>query len=361
MTNDRNNQGVNPFHIQGYIRDEKLFYGRQAELAEIWGYLRKGYNISIVAPRQLGKSSLLWYIKNKAETQYLASLPSISDPATTPKVETFYIDMQVIPTAAGFFQRLSEDLNLENAEPRTLERALENRRVIMCLDEFDRTANNDAFPEDFFALLRGLSQGENLSLVIATKIPLIQYSREGMTSPFYNIFSMVTLGPFTKHEAGELLTGIAGNARKTFKPGELEKALDTVGDFFPWNVQMMGWCWYDTGFELEKAVEKYRKFLEDKKIPGPGLHLVEDVEEVVEEMGAETHTTSSRQSPSSPPKSDSEWIPKVAAVLTFVLVVVTFYTVMARDTGMLWIEMGLVGVTGLLYAWHFFKSGGKKP
>ena len=105
MTNGRNNQRVNPFHIQGYIRDEKLFCGRQAELAEIWGYLRKGYNVFILAPRQPGKSSLLWYIKN--------------------------------------------------------------------------------------------------------------------------------------------------------------------GDFFPWNVQMMDWCWYDSGLDLEKALEKYRKFLEDKKIPGP--------------------------------------------------------------------------------------------
>jgi hypothetical protein len=35
MTDDQYELRVNRFHIQGYIRDPKLFYGRWAELDEI--------------------------------------------------------------------------------------------------------------------------------------------------------------------------------------------------------------------------------------------------------------------------------------------------------------------------------------
>jgi len=342
-----NNVQVNPFHIQGTIRDRNLFFGRNAELAAIWGYLRKGSNVSIVAPRRLGKSTLLWHIKENA--------PTVLNDAEKPaiKIETFYMDMQLIAGAKEFFKRLADELKADNAETRTLERSLEKRRVILCLDEFDRTAHNEAFPDDFFAILRGLSQGENLTLVVATKIPLIQYADAGMTSPLYNIFppSPITLGPFTEDEAGRLLMDIAGRTGKTFTEKELSKALEIVKNYYPWNVQLMGWCWFDAGFDLDKAGEKYGEILKNEKESGAEARRAESDSHI---------TSSSSQLPGYSAEIDREWKPKAAAFLTFVFAISTFYTIVARDTDMVWLDFLMAAGIVALYAWQFFETRGKK-
>jgi len=223
----------NPFTTQGMIRDPRLFFGRAAELDAIWGYLRKDANVSIVAERRMGKSSVLWYVKAKA--------PEVLD---LDESEVHYLDLELVADAQEFFNRLAEILGLaEDATTRDIERVLADRRVILCLDEFDRTANNfEAFPLDFFAVLRGLSQGPRLTLVVATKTPLIDFSATGgMTSPFYNIFppTPITLGPLTDDEARELLTRTAARAEIRFDEGTLTKAVH-LAKGHPWHLQLIG-------------------------------------------------------------------------------------------------------------------------
>jgi hypothetical protein len=82
---------------------------------------------------------------------------------------------------------------------------------------------------------------------------------------------------------------------------------------------------------------------------------------VVEEMAAESRTTSPPPPPPITREKAGDWLPKTAAVLTFVFVLVTFYTIMARDTSLIWPDIGLAGVIGGLYVRQLFRSGGKKP
>jgi hypothetical protein len=215
------------------IRDPRLFFGRAAELDAIWGYLRKDANVSIVAERRMGKSSVLWYVKAKA--------PDVLD---LDESEVHYLDLELVADAQEFYNRLAEILGLaEDATTRDIERVLADRRVILCLDEFDRTANNfDAFPLDFFAVLRGLSQGPRLTLVVATKTPLIDFSATGgMTSPFYSIFppTPITLGPLMDDEARELLTRTAARAEIRFDEETLTQAVH-LAKGHPWHLQLIG-------------------------------------------------------------------------------------------------------------------------
>ncbi|MGE5341058.1 MAG: TIR domain-containing protein [Candidatus Omnitrophota bacterium] len=257
---------TNPFHISGIIRDEKLFFGRYSELGTIWGELRKGCSVSIVGPRQSGKSSLLWHIKEKAARVLNDDRGKI--------IETVYIDMELISTSKDFFEKLGDELKTADCTIRGLQRDLEKRRIILCLDEFDRTEGNEAFPPDFFSTLRGLSQAQHLILVVATKIPLIDFSNfnDMMTSPFYNIFQPfpLTLGPLKENEARELLTGIAKIRGKELKPKDIESALAAIHGYDPWKVQLIGWCWFDSTFDIAKAIEKYQSQFNGKKM-GRGL------------------------------------------------------------------------------------------
>jgi len=332
---------VNPFHIQGRINDLKLFYGRNKELSTIWGFLRNDMNVSIVGNRQLGKSSLLWYIKEKAN--------EVLKDAHKPRPEVFYFDMETIRSEEEFFDGLAKELKLKEKHPtsRELERKLEGKRVILCLDEFDRTAHNDKFSDDFFGILRGLTQGENLTLVVATKIPLMDYSEDGMTSPLYNIFPRkpITLGPFAKEEAEELLRGIASFGEKEFSAADLKRALETVEDYYPWNVQYMGWCWFESEFDMEKAREMYRGSLEynSGEIPSTSQRM---------EGAVDTGL--------SPGDKSSDWITYAAVILTFLLVIITFYTIIANDKGMVYIDIILIALVASLAVLHSFKTGRKK-
>lgn len=307
--------GVNPFHIQGMVRDESLFFGRQSELNSIWGYLRKGSNVSIVAPRRRGKSSLLWRIKEKAHNE-------IPHDPSKPEIQAFYIDMELISGEEQFFDLLSELVKAEAPTSLQLERALENKRIILCIDEFDRTAHNEAFSEDFFSILRGLSQGGNLSLVVASKIPLIEYSGEGMTSPLHNIFppSPLYLGPLAKEDARELLTSAAARVGRSLTPDEISKALEIIGDYFPWNVQYFGWCWFENNFDLGGAEKKYNEIQVEKVTGG----------------------------------KKPDWLSKIISSLLFIFSVLLFYTIISRDFWLFSIIAPLAIVISALYiVWRF--------
>lgn len=306
---------VNPFHIQGMVRDEALFFGRKQELNSIWGYLKKGSNVSIVAPRRMGKSSLLWHIIEKAQDE-------IPYDSTKPKIQAFYIDMELISNEDQFFDHLRELINAKEATSLQLERALEKKRIILCIDEFDRTANNDAFSEDFFSILRGLSQGENLSLVVASKIPLIEYSGKGMTSPLHNIFppSPLYLGPLAKEDALKLLTDIASHAGKDFTPEEISEAFKIIENYYPWNVQYFGYCWFEKNFNMKNA-EKMYKETQGEKIKG---------------------------------KQKLDWLPNVISFMLYIFIVLAFYMIISHDFWLFKIIAALaVAIAALYFIWRF--------
>lgn len=300
---------VNPFHIQGMVRDESLFFGRQSELNSIWGYLRKGSNVSIVASRRMGKSSLLWRIKEKAH--------EILHDSIKPGIQIFYIDMELISNEEQFFDRLRDLVDAGDSTSLQLERALENKRIVLCIDEFDRTANNDAFSEDFFSILRGLSQGGNLSLVVASKIPLIDYSGKGMTSPLHNIFppSPINLGPLAKEDAQELLSSVASRAGRNLNPDEISDALKIIGNYFPWNVQYFGWCWIENSFNI-KGAEKMYNNTPVKRVKR---------------------------------KQKADWLSKIISSLLFIFSVLLFYMIISRDFWLFTVIAALAIVISALY------------
>jgi hypothetical protein len=246
---------VNPFTTQGMIRDPRLFFGRTAELAAIWDYLRKDANVSIVAERRMGKSSLLWYVKEIAPRELGREAP----------FEIHYLDLELVAEAEEFFSRMAEMLKTTGDTTRDLERALAQRRLVLCLDEFDRTAGNPAFPADFFAVLRGLSQVPNLTLVVATKTPLIDFSANGsMTSPFYNIFppTPVTLGPLTDDEARTLLAQTAARAEIKFDDTLLANAIK-LAQGLPWHLQLLGSHLVETRMDWDEAERRFRASLKE--------------------------------------------------------------------------------------------------
>ncbi len=204
------------------LRDPSWFYGRTDELRRLFSYLNKPspQNVSIVGQRRIGKSWLLQVVALDEEmhAEYLDE----------PEKYTFiYWDLQTEPYLSPeyFFERLI-DLFLDHV-PRDLaqecrdvldENELEDslaemlylleiveHHVVLLLDEFAAITRSTAFAESFFSHLRSVFNRPAMTCVTASYRSLGEMCHLGPDSPFFNIFSRIQLGLFTKEEAQGLI------------------------------------------------------------------------------------------------------------------------------------------------------------
>jgi len=208
---------INPYAERGIIRDPQNFFGRDRELARIFNWLAGMQNISVVGARRIGKSSLLYYI-SQAGQQRLGEEYTVQ-----------YLDLQLMLSANEFYERACELLDTKGGTHLDFRRALKGKRVVLCLDEFEQTIDNEAFGEGFFSILRGLAQTGELALVLATQHTLPELQPNLPTSPFFNIFTTLRLGPLTKTEAIQLVTRPIERAGKSFGEAEVDFILRIAG------------------------------------------------------------------------------------------------------------------------------------
>jgi uncharacterized protein len=206
-------QAPNPFCNRGVITDPEDFFGRENQIAEIITRLGTMQSTSVVGERRIGKSSLLYHLcqtgvrrLNDADYRFC------------------YVDLQDAHyhTALGFFQTVlhkleasADALKPENSPNGNLVAfsdqidGLEHagQRLVLCLDEFENTfKHREQFSEDFFNHMRAQLNTRKMAFVTATQRGLQSLSLEGkLTSPFYNLFTVVELKEFTGDETREFL------------------------------------------------------------------------------------------------------------------------------------------------------------
>ena len=199
---------LNPFTNRGVITDSNDFFGREDQLNEIFTRLQGMQSCSVVGERGIGKSSLLYYLKQKGAQE-------LGD-----AYRFFYLDLQdaLCHTAAGFLRTvlskvggtvanikagdtLNQNLIAFSDEIDKLER--DGQRIVLCLDEFENAfKHREQFTEDFFDHMRSQLNIRRLACVTATQRPLQKLSLEGkLTSPFYTLFTVVELKEWTQAEA----------------------------------------------------------------------------------------------------------------------------------------------------------------
>ena len=203
----------NPFFYGGRIENPDFFIGRAADLRRIFGALETVHtgqlqHISMVGPRCIGKSSLLYHVTQVYEQHLLI-----------PRVYKFvFIDLDDAHchTQPGLLGFILDQLELSHPHQVTMESFHESiertqRRgnfwPVLCLDEFEHLPQRKAeFPDDFFNALHNLGATNQLAFLTASDTPPGQLAQHGnLTSPFFNIFQVLELGEFTEDEAGVLV------------------------------------------------------------------------------------------------------------------------------------------------------------
>ena len=204
------------------LADPSWFYGRKNELRLLFSYLNKPYpqNVSIVGQRRIGKSWLLKVLElDTALRERLLDKPE--------KYTFIYWDLQCEPslTPALFFTRITDlllkhlprelrELCLEEYDEQDPEESLAEmldlleiaeHHVVLLLDEFAAITQDKGFAETFFSHLRSIFNRPEMTCVTASYRSLGDMSHLGPDSPFFNIFSRIQLGLFTKDEAEQFI------------------------------------------------------------------------------------------------------------------------------------------------------------
>jgi len=199
-----------PFADRSMIKQRDRFFGRTAEKFAIFNALAapKPQCVSIIGERRIGRSSLLWHIKQvyremlpNAQRYHFAYLDLARDACTTP--DQFYAEV-----AQAFFKQRHNHLTPHQFDDFMTEQRTADQKLILLLDEFNILQrrkdqfSKDQFNDDFYDGLRARANAGELTYVLASHLPLAQIAVENdFTSTFFGIFTSVSLGEFTTEDA----------------------------------------------------------------------------------------------------------------------------------------------------------------
>ncbi len=224
----------NPFFHRGPVSDPAFFFGREHETSYLFDLLRKGQSVAVSGPRRIGKTSLLAHVKD----------PGVAAAHSFPAQDAEFLLLD-----GGALDGLGEE-DLFGAVGRPLgadtdtipyHRFLEilrehfsadNRSLVILLDEFELIAANPRFGLSMFNRLRALAAQYPIRFITASKNPLWKLTRinpDTLSSPFFNFFAPLSLGPMEEPEARRLLAMLSAQAGKPFCDRVLLRILSVAG------------------------------------------------------------------------------------------------------------------------------------
>ena len=208
----------NPYNYNSPVLNREDFFGRSTIISKI--YSRIGANrpqsISLVGDAKIGKSSLLWYLAQPETKEHYLNNPESYIYFYIPVVDKG--DLNFENFSEFFWNIILSDIDkyvqLEDKTPsydlfkKIVERLTQNqKKIILFFDDFHLTTQNESFPLEFFSFLRSLANNYNMAYVTTSYLDLQQLcvSKEVEESPFFNIFTNLSLKPLEELEAFQLI------------------------------------------------------------------------------------------------------------------------------------------------------------
>lgn len=198
----------NPFTWRKGITAAEAFFNREAEQLVLRDFIHTGQNCQIVGPRRIGKTSLLLQVEREI-------------PDWEPSAVFAYIDLHDARcgTLPGWLHQVSKKLawnkavtSLGEFNERIEEMVSRHVLPVLCLDEFEEFAMRpEQFTRDFFMNLRHAGN-QGMAIITASQRHLHQLTDpDDPTSPFYNTFPPLSLGPFAQEDADDFLSVLRPN------------------------------------------------------------------------------------------------------------------------------------------------------
>ena len=238
----------NPFMNRVMIQDIEEFYGRKNEVEKIYSRIgsSRPQSISIVGERRIGKSSLLNYIHNPINRQKYLKKPNEFIFVLIDFQERRGIDISkffsIIYTSLIDAFDGNLELNIEsNYEgfKKIISIFEEHRlKLVMLFDEFELITKNENFNTEFYSFCRSIANNYNVAYIVSSgrNLQTLCHSKEISDSPFFNIFSNLTLSQFSREEAVALITDPARKLNYS-TTSYIDFILDIAG-YYPFFIQI---------------------------------------------------------------------------------------------------------------------------
>lgn len=240
---------MNPFDYQHPAGEGTPFIGRRVIVDKIYSRIAatRPQSVSIVGPPGIGKTSLMRFLTSTQNRErYLGDAD---------KYLYIYLELQTLrrisfKTFSVRFCRcvlkeVSGLIAVNNTRPDydLFKKIVENLhregyRIILFFDDFHLITQNPDFPLEFFSFFRSLANNYNLAFVTSSFLPLqkLCVSKDVEESPFFNIFSNITLKPFTPQESRELVEKPLSGAGPSL--GAVGEIIRSAAGPFPLPLQM---------------------------------------------------------------------------------------------------------------------------
>jgi serine/threonine protein kinase len=204
----------NPYLNRVMIKDPREFFGREPEIQKVFARLDAAHpqSISIVGERRIGKSSLLNFIYNRSNrrrhmTQCNDTLFMYLDfQQDTEFTITKFVDFVFAAIdfeMGGAYSCVNRPRDLAQMKAVFQELMGLGKRIVILMDEFEVITNNPNFDSDFFSFLRAMANSYKVAYVTSSgqELQRLCHNQDISDSPFFNIFSNLSLRPFTRDEA----------------------------------------------------------------------------------------------------------------------------------------------------------------
>lgn len=257
----------NPFLDRVAIRDIDRFYGRQREVTRIFSRLgaSRPQSVSIVGERRIGKSSLLNYIVHEDvrrrylddPDRYVFIKMDLQERRSISLSGFFREFILLLLQAAEYSNSLTPDF--EGVRQAVMSLQKHGRKIVILFDEFDIVTSNPQFGEEFFSFFRSMANNYDLAFITSSRRDLqdLCHGSQIADSPFFNIFSALNLGVFSRSEAEELISAPSARAGLPLAPHT--EAILALSGFFPFFIQIACSVWFehltlDDGTDVHPAV-----------------------------------------------------------------------------------------------------------
>lgn len=250
----------NPFILEPY-KSKDLFCDREQETKQIIDYLNNGRNITLISPRRLGKTGLIFRV-----------FEEIKD--TRDDIETFYLDISSSQNLEGFIKLLSESVaavlnrqnkltsffkaiggirplitydaltgspefsltfrndNEKNLTLKAIFQFLENhdKRVVLAIDEFQQIREYQEVNME--ALLRSYIQPlHNVRFIFCgSKKHTMTDIFSNAKKPFYESTTFIPLEKLDIQTYKAFIIKLFHNGGKSIGPGEAEQMIEWTRD-----------------------------------------------------------------------------------------------------------------------------------
>jgi hypothetical protein len=240
-------QTQNPFlPLTGAVDQAEQFFNCDRTLDRIFEVLNSGSNVALIGDRNMGKSSLLREVARQAEHRL------------APPRQSILINLVMLFSEEEFSEELCTKVNIEDCRGNKLNRALQDKRLLLILDEVERIVQ-DEFSRRVRDQLRGLSEGQEapLRLVLAARDSLENlfpdsYDEGTMVSPLHGICWEENVHPWSVETMRQFIDTRLAPTPIRFSDDEITQILTTCSGK---PKQLMQLC---NELFREKGIAEYR-------------------------------------------------------------------------------------------------------